>query len=126
MFMTNERTLLYGLYAMGAVVWYVLWMLFRSVVELTLPMQSLGPIPLAQLTAIVALAISFAAVQLVWRNQKAKEYGVDVVVETKKVSWPNRKELQGATIIVVVMVLVTTIIIFGFDKVLDYLVKLVF
>ena len=126
MFMTNERTLLYGLYAMGVVVWYVLWMLFRSVVELTLPMQSLGPIPLAQLTAIVALAISFAAVQLVWRNQKAKEYGVDVVVETKKVSWPNRKELQGATIIVVVMVLVTTIIIFGFDKILDYLVKLVF
>ncbi len=126
MFLTNERTLLYSLYAMGAVVWYVLWMTFKSVVELTLPMRTLGPIPLTQLTAIVAVAISFAAVQLVWRNQKAKEYGVEVVVETKKVSWPNRKELQGATIIVVVMVLVTTVLIWMLDKVFDYMIKLVF
>mgnify|MGYP001099723752 CR=1 FL=1 len=126
MFLTNERTFLYSLYALGLVLWYVLWKFFASIVELTLPMQMLGPLPLTQATAIIALGISLGAVQLVWRNHRAKEYGVDVVVETKKVSWPNRKELQGSTIIVLVMVIIVTIIIWIFDKIFDFLIKLIF
>jgi len=126
MFLTNERTLLYTLYALGAAVCYVLWMLFNSIFDLIPALSSRMPLAPAQVSAILAVAIGLAAVQLVWRNQRAKDYGVEVVVETKKVSWPNRKELQGATIIVLVMCLVTTIIIYGFDKILDLLIRTIF
>jgi len=126
MFLTNERTLLYSLYALGMVLWFVLWKFFSNMMELVLPIQTLRWISIDQLMAIIAMGISLAAIQMAWKNQKAKDYGVDVVVETKKVSWPNRKELQGSTIIVLVMVILTTIIIWSLDKIFDSLIKLIF
>ena len=126
MFLTNERSFLYSLYALGLVLWYVLYKFFSNIVGLLVPVHQLGPFTMDQLMALFGLGISMALVQVVWRNQKAKEYGIEVVVETKKVSWPNKKEIQGSTLIVLVMVVITTIIIFMLDKIFDYLIKLFF
>jgi preprotein translocase SecE subunit len=78
------------------------------------------------LLPIVTLAISVALAEVIRRNSKANEYGVDVVVETKKVTWPNRKELQGSTLIVIVMSLVATVIIFALDKIFETAIRFIF
>ena len=42
-------------------------------------------------------------------------YFREVVVETKKVRWPNRKELTSYTITVVLVCLVVFLLTYGFD-----------
>jgi preprotein translocase subunit SecE len=126
MIVTNERAFLYSLYGLGVVLWFVLWKFSTSILAQIPSLPRLGWISWDQLMAILAVGVAFAAVQMVWNNQKAKEYGVDVVVETKKVSWPNRKELQGSTIVVLVMVIVVCIIVYILDKIFDYLVTMLF
>jgi preprotein translocase subunit SecE len=126
MFFTNDRVFLYSLYGLGAVLWFVLYKFFDTLFVLV-PFLSFGRTrTMSYAIPVVTLAISVGAVELVRRNQKAAAYGTDVVVETKKVTWPTRKELQGSTLIVILMSLVATILIFVLDKGFDFLIQMIF
>ena len=58
--------------------------------------------------------------------EKIKRFFNEVVAEVKKVTWPNKKELLGATIVVIIAVLLTTVFIgladFVISKVLGFLI----
>jgi preprotein translocase subunit SecE len=62
------------------------------------------------------------------KNLKDKTVGFfnDVAREMRKVSWPNREELQDATIIVLVACLVLSIFIFGIDKIFETLLRFIY
>ena len=49
----------------------------------------------------------------------------EVKSETKKVSWPTRKETIASTIAVFIMVLLASVFLYLSDQVLAYLVSLV-
>ena len=57
--------------------------------------------------------------------EKIKQFCNEVIAEVKKVTWANKKELVGATVVVIIAVLLTTIFIgfvdFILSKVLGYL-----
>ncbi|MFA6571659.1 MAG: preprotein translocase subunit SecE [Bacteroidota bacterium] len=57
---------------------------------------------------------------------KIKEFANDVVKEMKKVSWPTKDQLKESTIVVIATTIAITVIVFGIDKVMDILVKLIF
>ncbi len=38
--------------------------------------------------------------------------------ELRKVAWPNRKELQSYTIVVLVVSLILTLLVYGFDQII--------
>jgi preprotein translocase subunit SecE len=46
--------------------------------------------------------------------------------EMKKVTWPKREELQDATIVTLVLTLVTSAFIFGVDKIFEVVLRLVY
>jgi len=126
MFFSNDRVFLYSLYTLGGVVWFILWETIRTFVAF-LPFALPGAKTTSDLgIAGITLAISVALVEVARRNQKAREFGVDVVVETKKVSWPNRKELQGSTLVVFLMSIIAMFLIFGMDKIFEAIIKLIF
>ena len=127
MFFTNDRVFLYSLYALGAICWFILYK-FLGTLFILVPVlnRSMAGRTADYIIPVVTLAISVGAVEYVRRNQKAQAYGVDVVVETKKVTWPTRKELQGSTLIVILMSLVATVLIFVLDKGFDFLIRLIF
>jgi preprotein translocase subunit SecE len=126
MFFTNDRVYLYSLYGLGAVLWFVLYKTLSTVFMLV-PALSFGRTRTAgYVLPFITLALSVGVVEFVRRNKKAEEFGVDVVVETKKVTWPNRKELQGSTLIVILMSVVVTVLIFILDKGFEFLIKLIF
>jgi len=52
---------------------------------------------------------------------KLIQYLKDVRSELVKVSWPQRNEVSGATILVVVLSLVMALFVFACDKALMYL-----
>ncbi len=50
---------------------------------------------------------------------KVKKYIGEVVVEAKKVSWPNREELRESTTVVLVAVFIISIFIYVVDIVIS-------
>ena len=63
--------------------------------------------------SIVAGAVLFG---ILYRNQQANQFMNEVVVELSRVTWPTQKETSSATVIVIIMVLISGLIL-GF---LDY------
>jgi len=127
MFLTNERVFLYGIYSLGAALWFLLWEFLTTIFSFLPPLGFLQSRTVESMVfAGVSLAISVAAVEAVRRNRKSREFGVEVVVETKKVTWPTMKELQGSTLVVILMSLISMFLIFGMDKIFDALIRVVF
>ncbi len=50
----------------------------------------------------------------------------EVQKEMKKVTWPSREQLQDATMVTLVLTLVTSAFIFGVDKIFEVVLRLVY
>ena len=57
--------------------------------------------------------------------RRLQNYIRDVILELRKVTWPTRDELKGATITVIIFALISTLFVGSVDFVLGYIVKLV-
>ena len=57
--------------------------------------------------------------------RRLQNYIRDVILELRKVTWPTRDELKGATITVIIFALISTLFVGTVDFVLGYIVKLV-
>ena len=57
--------------------------------------------------------------------RRLQNYIRDVILELRKVTWPTRDELKGATLTVIIFALLSTIFVGSVDFVLGYIVKLV-
>ncbi len=62
---------------------------------------------------------------ILYRNQKVKTYLLDVITEVKKVVWPNKKETWGATVVVIIAVIISGLVLGVFDWISGYLIKLI-
>ncbi len=56
---------------------------------------------------------------------KVREFCHDVLVEFRKVSWPNRREVTGSTTVVIVVVVILAVFLAGVDVGLSRLVGLI-
>ncbi len=54
-----------------------------------------------------------------------QNYIRDVIQELRKVTWPTRDELKGATVTVIIFTLLSTVFVGVVDFVLGYIVRLV-
>lgn len=59
-------------------------------------------------------------------TQQIREFMKDVRLESTKISWPTRKELQESTVVVLVTVLLVTVFVGVVDQGLTVLVGLLF
>ncbi len=57
---------------------------------------------------------------------KASEFLTGVNKEIRKVTWPSREQLQEATIVTLVLCVVTSAFIFGVDKIFEVLLRFVY
>jgi preprotein translocase subunit SecE len=57
-------------------------------------------------------------------TQQVREFVKDVQVESTKVSWPTRSELQESTVVVIVTVLLVTVFVGVVDQALNALAAL--
>jgi preprotein translocase subunit SecE len=56
---------------------------------------------------------------------KIREFFHDVVVEFRRVSWPNRREVVGSTTVVIVMTVLLAVFLAGVDNVLSWIVTMI-
>ena len=57
--------------------------------------------------------------------RRLQNYIRDVLQELRKVTWPTREELKGATVTVIIFTLLSTAFVGAVDFVLGYLVRLI-
>ena len=70
--------------------------------------------------AIALLAAATAAI-VAYRNEQVYASVVEVTRELEKVTWPTRKETSAATVVVLVMVLISATILSSFDALWAFL-----
>jgi preprotein translocase subunit SecE len=72
-------------------------------------------------------AVGAAVIGIVlYRNDRIYDLANEVSSELKKVTWPTAKEVRSATIVVIVMALISAIILGFFDLVWSNLTELVY
>lgn len=77
---------------------------------------------MAMIAAVVATAVAIVA----YRNDRVYHLANEVTSELKKVTWPSAKEVRSATVVVMVMAIVSAVILFLFDLVWTNLTELVY
>lgn len=77
---------------------------------------------LSLLSGVVAIVLSIT----LYRNDRIYSLANEVAQELKKVTWPSAKEVRTATIVVIVMAIISAIILGVFDFVWSNLTELVY
>jgi preprotein translocase subunit SecE len=68
-----------------------------------------------------ALLLGVMAAVLAYKNERVFASAVEVTRELEKVTWPTRKEVYAATIVVIVMVSIAALILTAFDSIWGFL-----
>jgi preprotein translocase subunit SecE len=76
-------------------------------------------------TAFAGFLAVFVGVTL-YRNERIHGLANEVAAELKKVSWPSGKEVRAATIVVIVMSLISAVVLFVFDFAWSNLTELIY
>lgn len=63
---------------------------------------------------------------VLYRNDRAYQLANEVAIELKKVTWPTAKEVRTATLVVIVMAIISAVILGLFDFVWSNLTELVY
>ncbi len=72
--------------------------------------------------ALVALIVGIAT----YKNERVYTLANEVATELKKVTWPTGKEVRSATVIVIVMAIISAVILGLFDFAWSNLTELVY
>ncbi len=123
------RRLAYGLcgalVAFGA---YALWTVInradKGVMVDNVPV--IGEITVYNVIALVVFLIGMLLLHLFLNRVGMVDLLIDTEQEMKKVSWPSKKEVKNSTIVVVIVTFVMAMSLFGFDKLLRAVFRLVF
>ena len=78
-----------------------------------------------KMTIMAAVGAFIVGVAL-YRNDRIYHLANEVSSELKKVTWPTAKEVRSATVVVIVMSLISAVILFVFDLVWSGLTDLVY
>jgi preprotein translocase subunit SecE len=76
--------------------------------------------------SLIAGGITLVLATALYRNDRVHGLANEVAVELKKVTWPSAKEVRAATIVVLVMALLSALILSLFDVVWSNLTELIY
>jgi len=121
MTLDNQRIMQGSLYVTGLLAGFVISKFGSSIADLTAPnLMLVGGFSLVQAIEILSFGAGLAAAEVARRHPVANAFFGDVIGELKKVTWPNWKEVRGATTIVLIMTFAVAVLLFILDKIFDF------
>jgi preprotein translocase subunit SecE len=75
---------------------------------------------------VLAVAIALVTGITLYRNERVNTLANEVVGELKKVTWPTAKEVKAATIVVIIMTIISASILGFFDFVWNRVTALIY
>ena len=109
--------------AMALLAYYILYTLASRVVgiyDLETRLKDIDLIVRASSVAVGALTFF-----ILWRHEQANQFMNEVMVELSRVSWPTQKETSSATIVVIVMVLISGAVLGLLDYIWTQVLRMV-
>jgi preprotein translocase subunit SecE len=85
-----------------------------------------GRSPSELLMTLIAAVVAVGAGVYLYRHERVHALANEVAAELKKVSWPSGKEVRAATLVVVVMAIISAIILGLFDFVWSNVTELIY
>ena len=85
-----------------------------------------GPAPSDFKISLAAAVIATSVGIISYRNDRVYHLANEVATELKKVTWPTAKEVRSATVVVIIMSIVSAVILGLFDFVWSNLTELVY
>lgn len=85
-----------------------------------------GTPPSEMKVSIASAVIAIGAAVIMYRNDRIYTLANEVSGELKKVTWPTAKEVRAATMVVIVMAIISAIILGLFDLVWSQLTDMVY
>lgn len=104
---------------------FVAWMLFREMFASIWVIAKL-PMPADWMVSpvdMLAVAMGIVTFVVLLKSQRVNTFTNEVLTETGKVTWPNRKETVLSTGVVSVLVGICAVILFGFDMLWGAIVR---
>ena len=124
----NQSALNYSLIGLAVAIWFVLYLFFSYLFKIgwveTYAYSVVGEAGVMVLPYALGLAGSGGAFWWARRNEKVNKFGIEVVVELKKVVWPTRKEVTGTTTAVLIVVVLVAAVLFLFDMLFGWFVSI--
>jgi preprotein translocase subunit SecE len=84
----------------------------RVITYMDIYVRSTGAQVLINITPVF---VGGLAAYITYRIEKIRNYILEVIAEIKKVVWPNKKETWGATVVVIIAVIISGIVLGVFD-----------
>jgi preprotein translocase subunit SecE len=110
---TTRNIFLISLLGVAAVVWYIFGALTqRLVVYFDLAVKYSW---IHSVENVLPILLGATGAYLIYRIDRSRNYILEVINEVKKVVWPPKKETKGATIVVIITVLISAVILALFD-----------
>lgn len=123
----NQSVLNYSLFTTAALIWFLLYLFFGYMLQMPgingFVAQYADPAGKI-LPFVLGMAGAGGSLYAARRNEQVNTFGLEVVVELKKVVWPTRKEVTGSTSATLVVIFIVAIILFTFDKIFGWLIAL--
>lgn len=109
----NKKYLDLGFGAIAIIVWLMFRQLFLFAWDfLRLPVYENFAIGIPDVLSFLLAVGVFVVLK---RNAKVSEFGLEVISELGKVTWPTRKETVVSTGVIIVMVAIASVLMFGID-----------
>src|SRR5262245_39983441 len=109
----NKKWLDLGLGGLALVAWLMSRQLFNAVWDFfRLPVPESFPVGVPE---ILAFLLGVAVFVVLRRQARVQEFGLEVISELSKVTWPTRKETVISTGVIMVMVGIAAVLLFFFD-----------
>lgn len=86
----------------------------------------IGHVSIYNTIALAVVLIGMLLLHLVLNRPGAVDALIDTEQELKKVSWPSKREARNATVVVVLVTFAMAVILFGFDRILQWVFRLVY
>lgn len=85
-----------------------------------------GAAPSELLMTVIAALVAVGTAVYLYRHERVHALANEVSAELKKVSWPTAKEVRAATLVVIVMAIISAIILGLFDFVWSNVTELIY
>ena len=86
----------------------------------------LGDITLYKAIALGAFLLGLLVCHIILNKANLVDLLIDTEQEMRKVSWPSAKDVKSSTIVVVVVTFIIGLALFGFDKLLQHVFRLIY
>lgn len=118
---TYKKWLNWGLGVLALLFGLTLWVALSTLwFRFRLPVLSSFPIPLP---AILAFILALGILLFLKKQPRVNEFGLEVISELAKVSWPDKKETMIATGVIIVMIGIASLLLFLMDTLWGTLAK---